>query len=319
MEDTIINIIKELINKDIIDNAYEKRLETIEFKDDKNLKASIKVIIDFNDVYFKNFEYTLLHNSLVYAIENNDKDFLNYVIKNINIIKDIINTNSLFKTKISEYAIKNIYNKMDDNMKFKEELNENTINQHKNLFINIEKKYVKFKGIGNLYRDLILDLVFKYPDIIKDDVSFLEEFLFTKKFDVFFIIHNRNYINKDNIDEYKIILTRLILGDNYLSTELELIEDELDEYLNDLDDEYDYDDETIELSSNINKYLNECIKNNNFVLPSDNNLRFNMYRKFLIYNSGDYDKSFDYDTINSDNEKKLKLTKINPLSKIDLI
>ena len=322
MENTIVTIIKELINKDLIDNAYDNRLDTIQFNCDKKLNANMKVIIDFNNTYFKNFEYTLLINSIIYALEIKDNTFLDFILKNINNIKIIIKQNEIFRIKISEYAIKNIINNLDENMVFKNELNTNIINKNKKLFNSIRKKYIIYKGVGNIYRDLILNLIYKYPDIVKDDMLFLEEFLFTNKFDVFFIIHNKEFINQNNIKEYKKILIRLILGDNYINSEVELFEDDLDEYLSDLDDEFKYnedDEESLEISLDIIEYLNECIKNNNFILPKDNDLRFNMYRKFLIYNSGDFDKSYDYDTINSDNEKKLKLSKINPLSKIDFI
>ena len=321
MENTIITILKELINKDKIDTAYNDKASTIDFNNIDKLEPNMKVIIDFNDVYFNNFEYTLLFNSIVYALEVNDQIFLNYFKNNISNIKNTIKNNSLFKIKITEYAIKNINNKIDNNMNYINDLNNETINNNSKIFDTIKKQYFSFKGIGDIYRSLIIDLIYKYPNIIKDDILFFEQFLFSKKYDSFFIVNNKDFINENNISQYKIILTRLILADNYINTEVELIENDFDDFLNDIDDDYENieEEELIEEDTEINNYLNECIKHNYYYLPKDNDLRFNMYRKFLIYNSGDYDKSYDYDTINSDNEKRLKLIKINPLSKIDLL
>ena len=78
--------------------------------------------------------------------------------------------------------------------------------------------------------------------------------------------------------------------------DLEIYENEVDEYLNNLKDKYDInyesdldeDDEEeyyIDICKDILNHLDLCLEENVFLLPKDADLRFDIYDKFFAINS----------------------------------
>ena len=322
MENEILNIIVNLMKEDKIQHAIETRQNTIDYPIVIDNIPNIKVINDFNENYFKNYENTLIENATIYALENNKNDFLSIIKKHSNNLKRFIASDTLFKLKITEYAIKNITTKLDKTnnyIRFKSEDNNITINNNKDFFNKIKENYTNVYTITSYIRKLFFDFIERNRIFIPDDEAFLDELLFTNKLDRFFIFENQ-LLNDNNIKEYKNAFIRLILGDNYVSTELDLDNYDFDDYANNKNHSSNdfIEDIYLDQTKLINDYLKFCIEKNIYRLPNNEKLRFEMYFRFLNFNRSGYYRLFDIKTIAEDKDKRLILKKINPLYKFDL-
>ena len=334
MENEILSIYTKIIRKNKFDEIYNSNAETIDFPFNIELKINVRAIMDFNEIYFKNYENTLIINAVVYVLEKNDKDFLYFFNQHKDNLRDEIYNNILFRTKITELALKNIISKSkiykNKNI-FDERLNLNTINNNKEIFEKINSIYTKYYSITNLYRKFLYDFIDNNSEYIPDTKIFLDEFLLTKKYDSAFIFSTSGIINEENINIYKTILSKMILGDNYIVAEVNLFENDFDDYFENLKDKYDinynpkydiydeYEEEYINMSNYILEYMNTCLNKNIFILPYDMNLRHEMYFRFFTFYVDSFDKEYDIDTIENNNEMKLNLKRINPLYKFDLM
>lgn len=331
MENEILEIIKKMIYIDYENEAYENRYKKIDFPITINMIPNYKVISDFNELYFEKYKGILLTNSVVYAIENNKIEYLNFIKKYISDLNKVLNDINLFRGKTTEFAILNIVSKskkFNNSILFNSELNSETLNNNKKLFNEINKNFISYTSITNYYKNILLDFLNQFDNLNRDII--LDKFLTTNEIDKKFIEFSKNKISINKINLYKYFIIRNILSDNYLSITTCRIEDELDNYLNninrssdDIDYEYEIEEDEFdkfekEIDDKICKHIDYCISRNKYLLPQDDTLRYNMYVSFLSYNELD-SKEYDIETVEGSPKDLKKLKLINPFYKLDLI
>lgn len=338
MEKEILDIIIRLCYRDRLKELYEKRENNIEFPIKLSLPANFKVVSDFCDDYFFKYEKILLENALIYALYIKEKNYLTFIKEHIFELRKTIDNDLPFRLKTADLGIKNITNKNIANINIDEKIKR----ENSELFNIIEKTYTDIKCVTLLYRNIIMN--FLDTTYNEDREILLDTFLLTDEVNKYFIELNQD-VNEKDLKYLKQTLVRLILFDNYLHIEktLEDINNYNESYDNDYlknilniekddhseDIDYEIDDENedemdIETDyenscKEILNHINLCIKRNKFNLPTNTDLRFNMYSKFLSYNLYLDDRKYDYNKIESDKVKALKLSKINPLYKLELL
>lgn len=332
MENEIIKIILQLSYDNELEKLINSDKTTLPFPLKLNLTPTIKVLNLFNESYFDKYKETLLENALVYAIETNNKRYLNFIKENLSRIKEMASNEFSFKLKTTELAFKNISSKSfikNDSFEFNPDLNKKTIEKNKELFNEIQKSFTKIESISNYYLNIILDFISNVP--YENQEEQLNKFINTKELDT--IVMKKYNLSNEDLNFLKIFTVRKILADNFIEITIFNYEDELDEKLHNIDssyrydseekfDDFDYFDENNDIEEDYDNktldFIEKCVVSNNYVLPSDNHLRFYMINNFLSYND-DNNKSYEIETIES-NKKLLKtLKQINPLYKFDLI
>ena len=268
MENNILDAYSFIVYEDYVNELYKKRVQKIDYPVSINIKLDFKLIYNFNKKYFAQYEEVLLINSLVFAIENNDEYFKNLIVTNIDNIKELIQKDLLFKAKITEYALKNIILKSktkDTKNIFNKSKNKKTINTNSIIFEKISRVYSNYYTIFKFYRKILFDFLKDNRDYIDDVVSFLEVFLTTNSFDKE-LLESSNYITKDNIKYFKYIIVKMIFSSNYILSEISI--DELEESeMNENQESYNFDNYNVEDYINIKEYIEECIDNNDYILP----------------------------------------------------
>ena len=89
--------------------------------------------------------------------------------------------------------------------------------------------------------------------------------------------------------------------------------------MEDLNDEELDDIEYIKESEEIINHIKSCLEDNYYTLPIEDTTRLNMLENFINYNYQSFSKEYEILNIESDEEKKLNLRKINPLYRLDLL
>lgn len=324
MENEILDIIKKMIYEDLENEAYENRYKAVDFPTTINLIPNFKVITDFNNYYFEKYKQTLVTNSVVYSIENNKTDFLNFLKKYINDLNKTLDNINLFKAKTTEFAILNIITKCDkigNTLLFNVNSNRETINNNKSLFDKLNNNFISIMSFTYFYKSILFNYLKQFSQTDRDDI--LDIILTTDEKDKEFIEFSNGIIPKNRIILYKYFIIRSIISDNYLYVTTARIENELNNYLQSINEnENKFDDFKKEYDSSVDKqiyeYIDDCIQDNKYILPKDDTLKFNMYIRFLAYSELN-SKEYDIETIEGspDDLKKLKL--INPFYKLDLI
>jgi len=344
MEKEILDIIKRISYSDRIKELYDNRSKIIEFP--LNITLNYKIIADFTDEYFFKYENVLIENALINALENNESKYLEFFNNHKNDLKELIDNNIAFRIKTSDLAIKNIMNKIYFNKNNDEKIK----NNNKEIFNKIKNIYTSVESLGVVYRKIIMTFLESKNDIEKEKL--LDIFLLSNLFDSVLVDLSNNLLNPKNMLEFKKMLIRLILFDNYLHIETTkddkeekdnentyyLDQEELDsmgeEIYNDVEEDEDLDNEDIQvevvemvdcddLYNKENKlilsHIKNCIKYNKYVLPEDEDLRFTIYSRFISYNLYIPEKEENYNLIKDDKEKVLNLKKINPLYKLEFV
>lgn len=332
MENEIIKIILQLSYDNELEKLINSDKTTLPFPLKLNLTPTIKVLNLFNESYFDKYKETLLENALVYAMETKNKRYLNFIKENLSRIKEMASNEFSFKLKTTELAFKNISSKSfikNDSFEFNPDLNKKTIEKNKELFNEIKKSFAKIESVSNYYLNIILDFISNVP--YENQEEQLNKFINTKELDT--IVMKKYNLSNEDLNFLKIFTVRKILADNFIEITIFNYEDELDEKLHNIDssyrydseekfDDFDYFDENNDIEEDYDNktldFIEKCVVSNNYVLPSDNHLRFYMINNFLSYND-DNNKSYEIETIES-NKKLLKtLKQINPLYKFDLM
>lgn len=335
MENEIIKIILQINYDNELKKLINSDKTTLPFPLKLNLIPTIKVLNLFNESFFDKYKETLLENALVYAIETRNNGYLNFIKENLSNIKEMISSEYSFKLKTTELAFKNISKKSifkNGNFDFNHNLNKKTIEKNKELFREIQKSFAKIESISNHYLNIILDFLSNVP--YENQEEQLNKFLNTKELDT--IVMKKYNLSNEDLNFLKIFTVRKILADNFIEIKVFNYEDELDEKLHNIDSSYHYDseekfddfnyfDENDDIEEDYDNktldFIEKCVANNNYVLPSDNHLRFYMINNFLSYNdqNDQNDKSYEIQTIESDKKLLKTLKQINPLYKFDLM
>jgi len=345
MENEIVSIIINMIYSDTVNDLYRKKSTEFSFPldiDEKNIPFN--VIYDFTITYFSSFKNILIKNGFINAIRNKDKVFIDHFIMNLNDLDNTFDGDIIFQIKLVEYALKHLINKFYD----KSIDDSQIINEHASILNRFDVQNINYSSATCYYRNIIMEFLSYHSDI-KLEVL-LEKFLTSSKYDLEVINISNNFINKDNIVNFKKILIRLIFTDNYIFLENDLM-DEIDEtevvvsesnndyedeeyedkyvdeeYNDDYedDDDYDYEEESdddliYKIETNILKHIRNCINTNNYILPTSYETRLNLCSIFISYNSYEMNRKLDIEVLSKDKEKIKVLKKLNPLYKLDLI
>lgn len=363
MEQEIITIILHKMYNHKIQKLYEEETTSFDFPEHINIdKIPFNILYDFKEQHYEAYKNILIENAFIYSYLVNDNNFKDYFIESINEIDDKIEDDIFFQMKICEYGIKHTFNKTYDKNTDESKIRE----EYKNIFKVLENKDTKLYSITNIYRKFIID----YLKNFKDDFEIvLDEILSTTNIDKDLINCSNGLLNESNIKNFKSILYRLILTDNFIYIENVLnagdeydylfepeivtkdsfkdysrtkfkddefdedeVEDEYDEeydedeHLNEFEDK-EYTEEDIkqdqeivnEININIMNYIKECIENDRYLLPKDDEIRYNLYSIFFTYNDYDTDRKLDIENISENKESIKALKKLNPLYLMDLI
>lgn len=281
---------------------------------------------EFDTKYYSIYKETLILNSIIYALKYSDNFFINYIKDNVSSIDD----NNFLKQTTILYAIRNILDNskfINNKIVFDNTTNNKYIKRNKELIDKLKLNSMKIYTINNLYREELLNFLSTRKN--QDIAVFLDKFINTTELDKRFLSNSKVIENKDLLS-FKYYIIRLIISDNYLFIESEFMEEDTISYIDELKDKYNIDIENlndeelddieyIEESEEIINHIKSCLEDNYYILPTDDTTRLNMLENFINYNYQSFTKEYEILNIESDEEKKLNLRKINPLYRLDLI
>ena len=281
---------------------------------------------EFDTKYYSIYKETLILNSIIFALKYNNNFYINYIKDNISSIDD----NNFLKQTTILYAIKNILDNskiINNKIIFDNTTNNKYIKRNKDLIDKLKLNSMKIYTINNLYREELLNFLSTRKN--QDIAVFLDKFINTTELDKRFLSNSKVIENKDLLS-FKYYIIRLIISDNYLFIESEFMEEDTISYIDELKDKYNIDIENlndeelddieyIEESEEIINHIKSCLEDNYYILPTDDTTRLNMLENFINYNYQSFTKEYEILNIESDEEKKLNLRKINPLYRLDLI
>ena len=154
-----------------------------------------------------------------------------------------------------------------------------------------------------LYKEIIINLS-KYTQKIIDN-KLLEDLILSNKYDDNLIEVSNNILkNKQDIKFFKLTLVRMILSSTFI-IELSLMQEFLSKHQNLSESGLVTTPELI--------FINYCIENNDFCLPTDENILENMLNLFIVYNKTNNNDKIAYAEKNYPHELK----KIYPLYMFD--
>lgn len=281
---------------------------------------------EFDTKYYSIYKETLILNSIIYALKYSDNFFINYIKDNVSSIDD----NTFLKQTTILYAIKNILDNskiINNKIVFDNTSNNKYIKRNKELIDKLKLDSMKIYTINKLYREELLKFLSTRKN--QDIAEFLDKFLNTTELDTRFLSYTKVIKDKDLLS-FKYYIIRLILSDNYLLIESEFMEQDTISYIDELKEKYNIDMEDlndeelddieyIKESEEIINHIKSCLEDNYYTLPIEDTTRLNMLENFINYNYQSLTKEYEILNIESDEEKKLNLRKINPLYRLDLI
>lgn len=281
---------------------------------------------EFDTKYYSVYKETLILNSIIFALKHNNNFYINYIKDNISSIDD----NTFLKQTTILYAIKNILDNskiINNKIVFDNTSNNKYIKRNKELIDKLKLDSMKIYTINKLYREELLKFLSTRKN--QDIAEFLDKFLNTTELNTRFLSYTKVIKDKDLLS-FKYYIIRLILSDNYLFIESDFMEQDTISYIDELKEKYDIDMEDlndeelddieyIKESEEIINHIKSCLEDNYYTLPIEDTTRLNMLENFINYNYQSFSKEYEILNIESDEEKKLNLRKINPLYRLDLL
>lgn len=281
---------------------------------------------EFDTKYYSVYKETLILNSIIFALKHNNNFYINYIKDNISSIDD----NTFLKQTTILYAIKNILDNskiINNKIVFDNTSNNKYIKRNKELIDKLKLDSMKIYTINKLYREELLKFLSTRKN--QDIAEFLDKFLNTTVLDTRFLSYTKVIKDKDLLS-FKYYIIRLILSDNYLFIESDFMEQDTISYIDELKEKYNIDMEDlndeelddieyIKESEEIINHIKSCLEDNYYTLPIEDTTRLNMLENFINYNYQSFSKEYEILNIESDEEKKLNLRKINPLYRLDLL
>ena len=281
---------------------------------------------EFDTKYYSVYKETLILNSIIFALKHNNNFYINYIKDNISSIDD----NTFLKQTTILYAIKNILDNskiINNKIVFDNTSNNKYIKRNKESIDKLKLDSMKIYTINKLYREELLKFLSTRKN--QDIAEFLDKFLNTTELDTRFLSYTKVIKDKDLLS-FKYYIIRLILSDNYLFIESDFMEQDTISYIDELKEKYNIDMEDlndeelddieyIKESEEIINHIKSCLEDNYYTLPIEDTTRLNMLENFINYNYQSFSKEYEILNIESDEEKKLNLRKINPLYRLDLL
>lgn len=303
METEIYNIIKKIVYEQSIKKLYDNAAENFEYPI-KIEKITFDVLDIFNSNYFDKYKICLIHNAAIYAIRNEDIKYINLFNKKN--IQELISRDKIVRAMITQRAFYNINTKLKYNKNYDNETKENSLELYNKL-----TKIYSLEVITKKIRKIILGFLNNYDNSNFEII--LDALLTTNKLDEEIIKYD-NFLNVTNLNEYKSLLFRIILSDNYIYLK-SLEKDTQAEIEDNLDDEIDEEEEFVEY---IDEQIIELLESYNLSKLSDYGIRLNLYSNFIIYNTLLSEQKADYENIKNDKKAIKTLKKINILFFLDL-
>jgi len=304
METEIYNLIKKITYEQSIKKLYDERAEFFEYPI-KIDRITFDVLDIFNNLYFDKYKSCLIENAAIYAIRNKDTKYINLFDKKN--IQQLINGDRIIRAMITQRAFYNINTKIKYNKNLDKETKENNLE----LYNKLTKTY-SVEVITKKIRKIILGFLNNYDSSNYEII--LDAILTTNKLDEEIIKYD-NFLNKTNLNNYKNLLFRIILSDNYIYLK-SLEKDTAFEIEDDVYNEIDEDEEFVEY---MDEQIIELLEDYNLSELSDYGVRLNLYSNFIIYNILLSEQKEDYKNIKNDKEAIKTLKKLNPFYFLDLM
>ena len=306
-ENLILNIFIEsyLLNYNNIIN-YKKDDLNIIFD---NIHIPDKIINIFLNKSFNSLNI-ILELSILYSLGYDEKSehlkFINYLEYYKNDINDINKLSIDFKRNIVYKSISLLLDKKNRIIDLYEL--DNVKDKYKSLFKYINNN-IRIYTLNDIEKEIIYKIMCKYE--IMDIELVIKDLINTSKYDN--DISYNNFINNEkDILIFKQYIIRKMLFDNYI-VEYKDKEDTINEYRNNIKNDFIFDNYIKNFRTPFDKYINFCLKDNKFYLPKDKELLDSIYNRYcyLFYYP---DKEYEYiKNINKKDEKIL--LKINPYYK----
>lgn len=300
--DAFINVYEMNLKNQIINNATNLNI----IFDEEHIPN--KLIDIFFNKYSK-FLPHILHYSCLYSFGFSETaermKYVNYIEYYKNDINDLEKVDISFKRMCLLNAIKYILNKKNKNLSL---LKEDECLREYNSYFQYINNFEIIYSLKEIERITLFKLFEKYKH--SDKIKFILELIETSKYDEDIFNFNKKFIvDMNSVKFFKKYLLRMILVDAYIihSNAVKEKQDELNSIPF-------FNSKNVGVMTPELFFINDCITNKNFILPSEGFQRTNIIKAFLMcLNDNEYRKE-NLEKVEKDKKKELSL--IDPFYKI---
>ena len=296
--DAFINVYEMNLKNQIINNATNLNI----IFDEEHIPN--KLIDIFFNKYCK-FLPHILHYSCLYSFGFSETaermKYVNYIEYYKNDINDLEKVDISFKRMCLLNAIKYILNKKNDNVSL---LKEDECLREYNSYFQYINNFEIIYSLKEIERITLFKLFKKYNPL--DKIKFILELIETSKYDEDIFNFNKKFIlDMNSVKFFKKYLLRMILVDAYI-IHSNAVKEKQDEF-NSIPF---FNSKNVGVKTPELFFINDCITNKNFILPSERFQRANIIKPFLMcLNDNEYRKE------NLEKDKKKELSLIDPFYK----
>ena len=300
--DAFINVYEMNLKNQIIDNATNLNI----IFDEEHIPN--KLIDIFFNKYSK-FLPHILHYSCLYSFGFSETaermKYVNYIEYYKNDINDLEKVDISFKRMCLLNAIKYILNKKNNNVSL---LKEDECLREYNSYFQYINNFEIIYSLKEIERITLFKLFEKYNPL--DKIKFILELIETSKYDEDIFNFNKKFIvDMNSVKFFKKYLLRMILVDAYI-IHSNAVKEKQDEF-NSIPF---FNSKNVGVMTPELFFINDCITNKNFILPSEGFQRTNIIKPFLMcLNDNEYRKE-NLEKVEKDKKKELSL--IDPFYKI---
>ena len=300
--DAFINVYEMNLKNQIINNATNLNI----IFDEEHIPN--KLIDIFFNKYSK-FLPHILRYSCLYSFGFSETaermKYVNYIEYYKNDINDLEKVDISFKRMCLLNAIKYILNKKNNNVSL---LKEDECLREYNSYFQYINNFEIIYTLKEIERITLFKLFEKYNPL--DKIKFILELLETNKYDEDIFNFNKNFIDDiSKVKFFKKYLLRMILVDAFI-IHSNAVKEKQDEF-NSIPF---FNSKNIGVMTPELLFINNCIANKEFILPSENFQKVNIIKPFLIcLDDGNYRKE-NLEKVEKDKKKELSL--IDPFYKI---
>lgn len=300
--DVFINVYEMNLKNQIINNATNLNI----IFDEEHIPN--KLIDIFFNKYSK-FLPHILHYSCLYSFGFSETaermKYVNYIEYYKNDINDLEKVDISFKRMCLLNAIKYILNKKNNNVSL---LKEDECLREYNSYFQYINNFEIIYSLKEIERITLFKLFEKYKH--SDKIKFILELIETSKYDEDIFNFNKKFIvDMNSVKFFKKYLLRMILVDAYI-IHSNAVKEKQDEF-NSIPF---FNSKNVGVMTPELFFINDCITNKNFILPSEGFQRTNIIKPFLMcLNDNEYRKE-NLEKVEKDKKKELSL--IDPFYKI---
>lgn len=300
--DAFINVYEMNLKKQIINNATNLNI----IFDEEHIPN--KLIDIFFNKYSKFLPHTL-HYSCLYSFGFSETaermKYINYIEYYKNDINNLEKVDISFKRMCLLNAIKYILNKKNNNVSL---LKEDECLREYNSYFQYINNFEIIYTLKEIERITLFKLFEKYNPL--DKIKFVLELIETDKYDEDIFNFNKNFIDDiSKVKFFKKYLLRMILVDAFI-----IHSNAVKEKQAEFNSIPFFNSKNVGVMTPELLFINNCIANKEFILPSENFQKVNIIKPFLIcLDDGNYRKE-NLEKVEKDKKKELSL--IDPFYKI---